>query len=203
MQRRLWEMIMIVAIPLILVIIILAVLGLAYALRYNAILNNVTTASNFNQDFKDNVDLKMYYYVIDSQYSEGLPIEEVYSAKAIAQKLIDTTTKKDSLRAISSVLNLCHNLEEKMQQIAETEEYDSRVDQLEKNIYILTDLIQRFMYTYLYYEAVHLNDLQSTMIKNVIALMTLVGVLVLILLFLLLNNSKKLTKNSGPHRQDL
>ena len=32
------------------------------------------------------------------------------------------------------------------------------------------------------------------MIKNVIALMTLVGVLVLILLFLLLNNSKKLTK---------
>ena len=63
---------MIVAIPLILVIIILAVLGLAYALRYNAILNNVTTASNFNQDFKDNVDLKMYYYVIDSQYSERL-----------------------------------------------------------------------------------------------------------------------------------
>ena len=47
--------------------------------RYNAILNNVTTASNFNQDFKDNVDLKMYYYVIDSQYSEGLPIEEVFS----------------------------------------------------------------------------------------------------------------------------
>ena len=132
MQRRLWEMIMIVAIPLIVVIIVLAVLGIAYALRYNAILNNVTTASNFNQDFKDNVDLKMYYYVIDSQYSEGLPIEEVYSAKAIAQKLIDTTTKKDSLRAISSVLNLCHNLEEKMQQIAETEEYDSRVDQLEK-----------------------------------------------------------------------
>ena len=65
MQRRLWEMIMIVAIPLILVIIILAVLGLAYALRYNAILNNVTTART-NQDFKDNVDLKMYYYVIDS-----------------------------------------------------------------------------------------------------------------------------------------
>ncbi len=194
MQRRLWEMIMIVAIPLIVVIIVLAVLGIGYAFRYNAILNNVTTASNFNQDFKDNVDLKMYYYVIDSQYSEGLPIDEVYSAKTIAQKLIDTTTRKDSLRAISSVLNLCHNLEEKMQQIAETQEYDSRVDQLEKNIYILTDLIQKFMYTYLYYEAVHLNDLQSTMIRNVVALMSVVGVLVLILLYLLLNNSKKLTK---------
>jgi len=136
MQNRLWNMIIIVALPLMLVIFALAIVGIAYAFRYNAILSNVTTASEFNQNFKDDVDLKMYYYVIDSQYSEGLPLGEVKSAKEIAQKLSDTTTKKDSIRAISSVLSLCNNLEQKMQQIAETEEYDSRVDQLEKNIYI-------------------------------------------------------------------
>lgn len=141
MQSRLWNMIMLVSLPLMIVIIVLASVGIVYAFRYNAILNNVTMASDFNQNFKDDVDLKMYYYVIDSQYSVGLPLEEVQSAKRIAQKLNDTTTKKDSLRAISSVLSLCHNLEEKMQQIAATKEYDSRVDQLEKNIYILTDLI--------------------------------------------------------------
>jgi two-component system sensor histidine kinase YesM len=56
--------------------------------------------------------------VIDSQYSEGLPTKEVQSAEAIARKLIDTTMEKDSLRGISSVLNLCHNLEDKMKQIA-------------------------------------------------------------------------------------
>ena len=149
----------------------------------NAILNNVTMASEFNQNFKDDVDLKMYYYVIDSQYSEGLPLEEVQSAKEIAQNLYDTTTKKESIRAISSVLSLCNNLEEKMQQIAETKEYDSRVDQLEKNIYILTDLIQRFMYTYLYYEAAHLNNLQSDMVRNMIVLMGAVVFLALVLLF--------------------
>ncbi len=186
-------MILIVAIPLMIVIIALAFFVIVYALRYNAILSNVTTASTFNQNFKDDVDLKMYYYVIDSQYSEGLPIEEVQSAKTIAQKLIDTTTQKDSIRAINSVLNLSQNLEKKMQQIAETEDYDSRVDQLENNIYIITDLIQRFMYTYLYYEAVHLNDLQSTMIKNVIISMGLVVVLSLVLLYFLLNYSKKLS----------
>ena len=123
-------MILLVSLPLMLVIVILASMGIIYAFRYNAILNNVTTASEFNQNFKDDVDLKMYYYVIDSQYSEGLPIEEVQSAKEIAQKLYLTTTKKESIRAISSVLNLCNNLEEKMQQIAATREYDSRVDQL-------------------------------------------------------------------------
>ena len=80
-------MILIVALPLMVVIIVLVSLGIGYALQYNSILNNVTTASDFNQNFKDDVDLKMYYYVIDSQYSEGLPTEEVQYAKTIAQKL--------------------------------------------------------------------------------------------------------------------
>ena len=194
MQSKLWKIILIVALPLMIVIIAIASIGTGYALQYNAILNNVTTASDFNQNFKDDVDLKMYYYVIDSQYSEGLPTGEVQFAKTIAKKLIDTTTEKNSLRAISSVLNLCHDLEDKMQQIAETKEYDSRVDQLEKNIYILTDLIQKYMYTYLYYEAAHLKALQSTMITNMIVLMGIVVVLSLVLLYFLLTNSRKLSR---------
>jgi two-component system sensor histidine kinase YesM len=185
-------MILIVALPLMIVIIVIASIGIGYALQYNAILKNATTASDFNQNFKIDVDLKMYYYVIDSQYSEGLPTEEVRYAETIARKLIDTTTQKDSLRAISSVLNLCHNLEEKMQQIAVTKEYDSRVDQLENNIYVLTELIKKYMYTYLYYEAAHLNALQSTMITNMIVLMSVVVVFSMILLSFLLSNSRKL-----------
>ena len=77
MQSKLWNMILIVAFPLMIVIILITSIGIGYALQYNAILNNVTTASDFNQNFKDDVDLKMYYYVIDSQYSDGLPVKEV------------------------------------------------------------------------------------------------------------------------------
>lgn len=194
MQSKLWKIILIVALPPMIVIIAIASIGIAYALQYHAILNNVTTASDFNQNFKEDVDLKMYYYVIDSQYSEDLPVQEVQSAKAIAQKLIDTTTEKESLRAISSVLNLCQNLEDKMQQIAETKQYDSRVDQLENNIYILTDLIQKYMYTYLYYEAAHLNALQSTMLSGMIVLTGVVVVLSLVLLSFLLAKSRKLSR---------
>jgi two-component system sensor histidine kinase YesM len=193
MQRKLWRMILIVSLPLMLVIIAIAGIGIAYVLQYNVILNNVTTASDFNQNFKDDVDLKMYYYVIESQYSEGLPIEEVNSAEMIARKLIDTTTEKDSLRPITSVLNLCQNLEEKIYQIADTKEYDARMSQLENDIYMMTDLIQEYMYTYLYYEAVHLDVLQSTMIRNMIFLMGLIVVLSLALLSFLLYYSRKLS----------
>lgn len=193
MQSKLWKMILIVAFPLMIVIIAIASIGIGYVLQYNAILNNVTTASDFNRNFKNDVDLKMYYYVIDSQYSEGLPIREVQSAETIARKLTDTTTEKDSLRAISSVLNLCHNLEDKINQVAETKEYNSREYQLENNIYILTDLIQEYMYTYLYYEAVHLDALQTTMIRKMIVLMSVVVVLSLVLLYFLLTKSRKLS----------
>jgi len=193
MQSKLWSMILIVTFPLMIVIIAIASIGIGYVLQYNAILNNVTTASDFNRNFKEDVDLKMYYYVIESQYSEGLPIKEVQYAETIARKLIDTTTEKDSLRSIRSVLSLCHNLEEKIYQIAETKEYNSREDQLENNIYILTDLIQEYMYTYLYYEAVHLGSLQTTLIRNVFILMSVVVVLSLVLLKFLLKKSRKLS----------
>ncbi len=193
MQSRLWKMILVVTLPLMIVIIVIAFIAIWYALLYYAILNNVTMASDFNQNFKDDIDLKMYYYVIDSQYSEGLPIKEVQSAEKIARELIDTTTESDSLRAISSVLNLCRNLEEKIQLIAETAEYESRMEQLENNIYILTDLIQEYMYTYLYCEAAHLKALQTTMITNMIVLISAAVVMSLILLYFLLNKSKKLS----------
>ena len=67
MQKKLWKMILIVTIPLMLIIILVVGIGLGYGLQYNSILNNVTTASDFNREFTDNIKTKMYYYVIDSQ----------------------------------------------------------------------------------------------------------------------------------------
>jgi two-component system sensor histidine kinase YesM len=194
MQSKLWKMILILALPLMIVIVVIAAIGIGYALQYSAILNNVTTASDFNRDFTNDIKLKMYYYVIDSQYSEGLPIEEVQSAEAIAQKLIGTTTEKDSLRPINSVLNLCHNLEEKIYQIDDTEGYDSRIYLLENDIYMMADLIQEYMYTYVYYEAVHLDALQTAMITNMIVVMGVILVFSLVLLYFLLAYSRKLSK---------
>ena len=132
-----------------------------YQARYRSYLHNITTVSEFNQNFKEDIDLKMYYYVVGSRYSEGLPIAEVVEAEKLAGSLIESTTDKDSLTAITSVLDLCKNLETQMQLIAETESYDDRQLQLENNIYVITSLIQEYMYNYLYFEAVELNAMQN------------------------------------------
>ena len=145
-----------------------------YNSQYEELLYNVTTASEFNQDFKANIDLKMYYYVIESRYSEGLPIQELEAARQLAGDLLATTSQKDSLRALTSVLDLCGNLEEKIYQIEQTQSYDDRQMQLENNIYVLTSLIQEYMYNYLYCEASHLNRLQQQIARQIKAEILLV-----------------------------
>ena len=172
-------------------------LALAYTGQYKNLLYNVTTASEFNQDFKENIDLKMYYYVIESQYSEGLPIQEVQAAQALAKNLLSATSQKDSLRAITSVLDLCENLEEKIYQIEETQSYDDRQSQLENNIYVLTALIEKYMYNYLYYESAQLNRIQQQVSRRLAAEILLVLVLSAVLTLLLIRYSVRLADRTS------
>lgn len=166
LESRIRKLTAMFVVPVLILLVMTFSVLFSYSSKYSDILHNVTTASEFNQDFKEDIDLKMYYYVVDSRYSEGLPIEEVQYAQSLANSLLDTTTKRESWKAISGVLKLCKNLESKIYQIENTENYDDRQEQLENNIYVLTDLIQEYMYTYLYHEASRLDDLQGEMMHR-------------------------------------
>ena len=194
LQQRLLLLVVSCFIPLAAVIVLLLALLLRYSQQYNTVLHNVTAASAFNQDFKENIDLEMYYYVVGSRYSTGLPTEEVRAAQDLARGLMQTTTDKDSRRAIESVLNLSENLEKKIDQIAATESYDDRQAQLENNIYVLTDLIQEYMYNYLYFEAAQLSALQTDLYHQVIGEVAVLGVTATLLLALLSWNAAAITR---------
>ena len=166
-----------------------------YQARYRSYLYNITTVSEFNQNFKEDIDLKMYYYVVGSRYAEGLPVAEVLEAEKLASDLIESTTDKDSLTAITSVLDLCKNLETQMQSIAETESYDERQIQLENNIYVLTSLIQEYMYNYLYFEAVRLNAMQNEIQLQLLVEMVIILVLITCGVVFLARYTSRLTKS--------
>lgn len=185
-QRYTWKNIFILTVPLIALMLFSLFSQLYYMRQYTAQMNNVTTASAFNQSFKEDIDLKMYYYITDSRYSVGLPLAEVTDAEALARELLSTTTARDSQKAISNVLDLCDNLEDKMTLISETESYDEQQEQLNNNIYVLTSLIQEYMYNYLYYESVELNQSHAAMVHQVqieLMAMSLVAVAVVVLVF--------------------
>lgn len=170
-----------ILVPAATVITIMLALLVWNANQYQLILQNVTKASAFNQDFKSDVDLKMFYFVSESAYANGMPLEEVKAARELAEELLQNTTEKNSIEAIESVINLCNTLELRMYDIEACETYDERVTQLDTNIYILTDLIESYMYTYMYYESSHLSAIQQDIRVQIIRLIfvLLVGFIVL------------------------
>lgn len=180
--------------------VLLAVLILlqGYNNQYGRLLYNITTASEFNQEFKNNIDRLMYYYVVESQYSQGLPIDEVHAAQELAQDLLQSTTEKESHQAIASVLDLCRTLETKIYQIENTSVFDERMSQLENNVYVLTSLIEEYMYSYLYFEAVNLNSLQQTIkiqiYTEIAIVMVATSVLMAAALYYIFRLSNSITK---------
>jgi len=150
-------------IPMLALFLLFIGLFVGINIQYKKISGNVTMASEFGQDFKNEIDLKMYYYATGSEYATGIPLVEVERALELANALSESTSNKESQRSIRSVINLCGNLKERIIQISQTESYDERMEQLESNVYILTELIQDYMYAYLYSEAEELAGLQRKM----------------------------------------
>ncbi len=197
-QDRLRRLVAAISILLVVILASALVMLISYNSHHARLLYNVTTASEFNREFKNNINQKMYYYVIESQYSEGLPIEEVRAAQALAKDLIDTTTHKDSRQAITSVLDLCENLEEKIYQIQDTSNYDDRLSQLENNVYVLTSLVEEYMYTYLYYEAAELNAVQresaSRILTEIIGIICVTAIAIALVLRYSIRLSRSITE---------
>ena len=175
-EGKLYRLVLQIFLPMVLLAGLILMMLIVYNVQYASITENITTASGFNQDFKADVDLKMYYYVIGS--SSEIPAEEIRTARSLAQTLLDNTTNPDSRKAVGSVLGLCDSLWSSIGRIQNTEGYDKRIEQLETNIYVITQLIEEYLYTYLYHEAGQLARLQHML--NV----TLVGEIAAVLLIL-------------------
>ena len=196
---------LVAAISIVLAVLLVSVLLMlgSYSGHYARLLHNVTTASEFNREFKNTIDQRMYYYVIESQYSQGLPIEEVRAAQTLAKSLIDTTSRKNSRQAITSVLDLCENLEGKIYQIEETSDYDQRLTQLENNIYVLTSLVEEYMYTYLYYEAAELNAVQQVVTRQASVEIALIILAAALAILFLLRYSIRLSRSITAPLEEL
>ena len=193
LRRLLWSMLLLVCVILVATLAIL----LLHNQQYSLVTANIVRASQFNQNFKEEVDLKMYYYVIDSSYGETLPLQEVGEAKALAQELLSGTQDRQSRKAITSAIDLCENLHERIVQITETDGYEARMELLESNIYILTELIQQYFYTYLYHEAGYLDSLQTALTARLWLELGLVAAGALVLVGVLMRRSAAISRSSG------
>ncbi len=171
-----------ILIPMLVLAIFVISLLVMFHFQYSSVSTNIATASQFSQNFKDDVDLKMYYFVIGN--STELPLDEVHTAKELAQTLLANSENSESRKAANNVINLCGNLESCIQRIQDTEGYDKRIEQLDTNIYVITKLIVDQIYNYLYHEAGVMANIQKDLRRWLIVdISAAVGVMLIIAVF--------------------
>ena len=158
-QGKMYRLILQMFVPIAAILVIIVAMIVTRNVMYASVSGNIVKASGFNQDFKNDVDLKMYLYVSGS--SDEIPWDDVESAKTLAEDLLKNTTDPDSRKAMTNVLTLCDNLSSYMRRIEQTKWYDARMEQLQTNIYGITSLIEDYIYSYLYYEAGEMARIQT------------------------------------------
>lgn len=178
--------------PLLVLIAVLVVMLVSINGQYTLALQNANTAAAFNLEFKNNLDLEMWYHVIEPRSETSvteLPTQELDDAVAVLHRLEETTTLRDNRWRIQSMLNMCENLRGYMLEIAQTKGYDDRMELLDRNIRGetgLTKLIENYMHDYIDDEVRELARLQGEISARVAAVIavTVVGMLLLLVLIL-------------------
>lgn len=187
-QYLIWSL----ALPLLFCILLLVASMCISIGNYSTITHNMNLSSEFSLSFKENMDLKMYHYCVGSAEQKTLPMKDVNRAIRLAEKLEKTTVRKESRRAIELVITDCKNLKKRMRAIAETDGYDSRQDQLTNNVYVLTELTQKAMGDYIYYEAGYLKKVENDMFARILAVGIILGIFVFVIVALVVKKSFRL-----------
>lgn len=189
-QHLIWSL----ALPLVCCILLVSCVLLIYAGNYSVITHNMNLSSKFSLSFKDNLDLKMYHYCVGSSEQANLPIKDVNEAIDVAKSLQKTTVREESKRSIDFVITNFENLKRRMRVIAHTKEYDMRLQQLNNNIYVLTELIQNEMSNYIYYEAGYLKQMERDMMVRVLVVGVIMGVIVALIVAFMVRKSFRLAR---------
>lgn len=157
-----------------------------YSTAYDAIVRRITSANNYNLNFKDEMDESMYKLVVEAETFEAIdensdlinPYKLIEDAKENFTYLKEITSSRDSLDWINRILLNLDTLEDRINEIRdnlkETGHYEENIEMLESDIYILTELFQEEIQYYIYYETQHFEAIRQSLdeqVTNVIVTM--------------------------------
>ncbi|MDR1532819.1 MAG: sensor histidine kinase [Clostridiales bacterium] len=193
-NKQLSQLLLSVCLPLLVMTASLLILLVSFNQEYTVALQNANTAAEFNNEFKHNLDLAMWYHVINAKSEAELPWGEVDHAVEVLNRLQKTTAQGDNRWRISSMLNMCGNLKKYMADIANTEYYDDRIKKLDRDIYSITKLIESYMHNYLYDEVKELARLQVRIKAKVLTTIAVTVILSALLVVSILVYSLRFTR---------
>lgn len=179
-----------VAVVIIIPMIILSVYQTAalhsYSTAYDAIVRRITSANNYNLNFKEEMDESMYKIVVESETFESIdknndlknPYKLIQDARENFTNLQKITSSRESLDWIKRILLNLDTLKDRTNEIRDnlekTDHYEINIKMLESDIYILTDMFQEEIQYYIYYETQNMEAIRQSLneqVTNVIVIM--------------------------------
>lgn len=163
-QKKILLLAAVVALPFIIMLIYLLASMANYSMVYDKIVRDITVANNYNLNFKEDMDESMYKlvvgYVTFDNISDDEKLENPYvlieDLRNEFTKLMDVTTDSESRVWLESLLRNIDTLEKRVNDIVKSTQsggtYDDNIENLENNIYVLTELIQDDIQYYIYYQ---------------------------------------------------
>lgn len=185
------------ALPFVLVAVFLMISMMNYSRTYDSIVRNMTTANNYNLNFKEEMDESLYKIVVGYVTFENIsgeetlknPYEMLEELRSEFAKLMDITAQGESRVWLESLLRNIDTLEKRVDDIVENVKagglYDENIKELDNNIYMLTELIQDDIQYYIYYQTQSMDKVTSALNQQMSRLIWVSGVLLVILVLLM------------------
>lgn len=195
LEVRMRHILLSTMIPMVCLFVILLLSFWQYAGRYNKLSENLAVSSEFNLRFKDELDLEMYYLAIGSKEASELEdvLQQVEDAQNIMEKLRKNTYNPNGVKSLNSLDAYLANLKKRMIQLMEIDEYDKRMEFMDSNIRILTELVMQEMQNYIYNESMYLVSVEKSLTQKVKLLIIGMTVLLGVTLLVLMRRSFRLT----------
>ena len=199
-QQHIRKLLIAMSVATAVIIALLSFVLVSVSTQSSSVLARATTAADFNQEFKENIDLEMYYQAI-RPYSDGsvqeLPMAELENAEKVLKRLADETTLPDNRERAQRMLVMCENLRNYMIEIAQTRSADRRMELLDRHVSGktgLTRMIEDYMHDFLSDEVRELARLRDVIDRQIPILLGITAAVVIALFMLMLLYSIRVSR---------
>ena len=194
MKKKILTLAAVVTLPFILLVMYLLASMASYSNTYSEIVSNMTVANNYNLNFKEEMDESLYKLVvgyvtldnIESDKSLKNPYVLIEELRSEFTRLTAITTESESKLWLESLLRNINALEKRVDDIVDSIDaggrYSENIEMLDNNIYILTELIQDDIQSYIYYQTRSMEKVTDTLQKQIGRFMVVCSILIAVLI---------------------
>lgn len=186
-----------------------------YSSAYDTIVSNMTVANNYNLNFKEEMDESLYKLVVGAVTFESIGDDEslqdpyylINELRDEFNNLMSITTDGESRAWLQILLRNIDTLEDRVDDIRANLEtknsYDMNIEMLDNNIYIMTELVQDNIQSYIYYQTQSIEHLTEQLNERVHVFTVYCAIVLILILILVIVLAIMITKGIIKPIQEL